>query len=654
MFAPLLVPGPEETNLPACWQMTGGQGINRLCRQVDRRQLGTTTITATAGCSSNTVVIIVQDTNPPAIYCGDVYFCNDNGECSAQMDLEDYIYAWDDCGAVTLTFSPDEGTFDVGEHSVTATATDVAGNTATCSFTVTVWDCENPHITCPGTVTTTNDPGKCYATGVALDTPITSDNCGVASVVNNAPSQFPVGTTMVTWTVTDTAGNIATCNQTVQVNDVEKPAIACSPNIVVCTSSGGGSVVTWPAPTATDNCEGATVTCDPSSGSSFSLGTTTVTCTAIDSSGNSNNCSFAVSVIRVTLQNVTFSGTNYHAVLRDTNGVAYPTPHWTTNYSAPVCYTRNTHMQVAAIFGVEPSTWSGPVVVYGDSSGPKLRATTNTASGGTLTVSLTSTNAFVNQVDYLNPMSIDWSYSPDYGTNWCTAGTSTNRAYVTLSNPIALVYHTVVHIDCVNAAGQTTTNGTADAIFQEFTDRVVRRVYDSAQMTYWASSQMGGTETGEILQRTDANGNCQAWSGMLRDCFRVQGINADRIRALPVSASDNSILVKSWSFNEPPSGTGTYPYVVGTDAFDQNGIPGQGNANPPGAFNGHWITRCNDAYYDPSYGTAKVTGTNKDKTYEDGALDGYGASLPPSNGTSVRKNNVSSGSASELDYQVDN
>src|SRR3990172_7028973 len=61
--------------------------------------------THSAGCSSNTVVIIVQDANPPTLDCYDLYFCNDTGECSAAVDLEDWVYAWDDCGPVTLDFS---------------------------------------------------------------------------------------------------------------------------------------------------------------------------------------------------------------------------------------------------------------------------------------------------------------------------------------------------------------------------------------------------------------------------------------------------------------------------------------------------------------------------------------------------------------------
>jgi hypothetical protein len=55
------------------------------------------------------------------------------------------------------------------------------------------------------------------------------------------------------------------------------------------------AVVNYSA-TATDNCPGVIVACNPASGASFPLGTTTVTCTATDASGNTANCSFTVAV----------------------------------------------------------------------------------------------------------------------------------------------------------------------------------------------------------------------------------------------------------------------------------------------------------------------------------------------------------------------
>jgi hypothetical protein len=108
---------------------------------------------------------------------------------------------------------------------------------------------------------------------------------------------YPVGTTTITWTATDASGNTATCTQTVTVNDTQPPQITCAPNQTVPQDSVQGAIVTYPSPTATDNCPGVTAACSPPSGSVFPLGTTTVTCTATDASGNTASCSFTVTVV---------------------------------------------------------------------------------------------------------------------------------------------------------------------------------------------------------------------------------------------------------------------------------------------------------------------------------------------------------------------
>ena len=74
----------------------------------------------------------------------------------------------------------------------------------TPDYSVFIGDITDPTITCPANVLNVPaNAGQCYATGVALGTPTTADNCGVSTVTNNAPVQFPVGTTTVIWTVTD-------------------------------------------------------------------------------------------------------------------------------------------------------------------------------------------------------------------------------------------------------------------------------------------------------------------------------------------------------------------------------------------------------------------------------------------------------------------
>lgn len=125
--------------------------------------------------------------------------------------------AADDQGCVTLTSTHNTGaTFPVGVTTVTYTATDAQGLTATSSFTVTVTDNELPTITAPADVTVTAALNTCTATAT-LGSATTADNCGVATTTNNAPATFPIGNTTVTYTVTDVNGNVATATQVVTV-----------------------------------------------------------------------------------------------------------------------------------------------------------------------------------------------------------------------------------------------------------------------------------------------------------------------------------------------------------------------------------------------------------------------------------------------------
>lgn len=80
-------------------------------------------------------------------------------------------------------------------------------------------------------------------------------------------------------------------------------AIDCPANITTTTATINSlcAVATF-SPVASDTCPGVTPVCSPPSGSCFSVGTTTVTCTATDASGNTATCSFFVTVFNVCLQ----------------------------------------------------------------------------------------------------------------------------------------------------------------------------------------------------------------------------------------------------------------------------------------------------------------------------------------------------------------
>src|SRR5205814_189683 len=107
---------------------------------------------------------------------------------------------------------------------------------------------------------------------------------------------FLVGTTTVTSTATDASGNTSQCTFNVTVLDAQAPVITCPANVTVNAAPGQcGSNVTFTV-TATDNCGVTNLTSVPASGAAFAVGATTVTSTATDSSGNTSQCTFNVTV----------------------------------------------------------------------------------------------------------------------------------------------------------------------------------------------------------------------------------------------------------------------------------------------------------------------------------------------------------------------
>lgn len=186
-------------------------------------------------CSTSVTVI---DTIAPVIICaGDVVLANDPGQCSAVNPGLPSPTVTDTCTNATYT-NDAPAVFPLETTVVTWTATDSAGNTATCTQLVTVIDTEPPTIVCPADVVVSHDAGLCVATGVVLGDPVFSDNCA-ATVSNNAPDEFPLGITVVTWTAEDAAGNTATCDQYVEVTNAAPIAVAGTDTILECESTSG-------------------------------------------------------------------------------------------------------------------------------------------------------------------------------------------------------------------------------------------------------------------------------------------------------------------------------------------------------------------------------------------------------------------------------
>lgn len=300
--------------------------------------LGVSTVTYTiTGVSNNSFAcsftVTINDTEAPQLSCPtNQTLSNDIGFCGAVVNGIAPIYS-DNCsiasvnytlsGATTGTGSNDaSGTFfNLGITNVMYSVTDAAGNNSSCSFSVLVNDSENPTINCPVSLTVNNDIGSCSAIVNGLS-PIPNDNCTVASVTfsltgatigsgsNDASgSIFNLGTTIVSYNVTDAAGNSSSCNFNVTVVDNENPVINCPSNVTIGNDIGFCSAVVnniHPV-SSSDNCSVSSITYDltgattgsginNASGNTFNLGVTTVTYTITDATGNNSTCSFTVTV----------------------------------------------------------------------------------------------------------------------------------------------------------------------------------------------------------------------------------------------------------------------------------------------------------------------------------------------------------------------
>lgn len=213
-----------------------------------------------------------------------------------------------------VSCAPQSGsTFPLGTTTVTCTATDDAGNSRSATFKVTVYD-PSPDTTPPVlqnmpanmTVEATSAAGA----AATYTPPTATDNVDPDPTVNCLPASgltFPIATTTVTCTATDDAGNFSSAMFTVTVRDTTAPTLTNMPtNRTVEATSAAGAVVTFSLPTATDLVDSdPTVDCTPASGSTFSLGITTVTCTATDDAANSSSAMFTITVQDTTAPTLT-------------------------------------------------------------------------------------------------------------------------------------------------------------------------------------------------------------------------------------------------------------------------------------------------------------------------------------------------------------
>ncbi len=204
-----------------------------------------------------------------------------------------------DCGTVTAN-PASSSFFPVGTTTVNVST----GAGESCTFNVEVTAAgAAPTISCPAPVAV-DSGGSCSATvsEQALGIPTTNGGSGQRTVTSarsdgaDLDAPYPLGTTTITWTVTDEATASSSCTQTVTVtgSDTTAPTITAPANITIGTgpdavSCGAivGETELGTAETA-DDCTGAITVLRTGvpAGNFFPLGSTTITYRARDAAGN--------------------------------------------------------------------------------------------------------------------------------------------------------------------------------------------------------------------------------------------------------------------------------------------------------------------------------------------------------------------------------
>ncbi|WP_428231388.1 gliding motility-associated C-terminal domain-containing protein [Flavobacterium sp.] len=274
--------------------------------------LGDNTVTLTAtdtngNISSQTAIVTIEDKIAATVLTKDITVQLDaTGNVSVvTSDIDNG--STDACGIATLVVSPNAFTCaNLGDNTVTLTATDANGNISSQTAIVTIED------KIAATVLTKDITVQLDATGNASIVTSDIDNgstdaCGIAILVvsPNAFTCANLGDNTVTLTATDVNGNISSQTAIVKIEDKIAPTVLTKDITVQLDASG---VVTIQAADvdngSTDICGAPTLVVSPSTFTCANIGNNTVTLTATDASGNTSSKTAIVKVENKILPNV--------------------------------------------------------------------------------------------------------------------------------------------------------------------------------------------------------------------------------------------------------------------------------------------------------------------------------------------------------------
>jgi hypothetical protein len=255
--------------------------------------VGSTPISCTATDSHgnvghDTFAVVVSDNAAPTLT---VPADMTREATSAAGAAVDFAVAASDAvdGALVPSCSRASGSvFPLGATKVDCSVADAHQNTTSASFLVSVSDTTPPDLTLPASLSREASS----AAGATVEYAVSAHDAvdGGLAPACSTPSGavFPLGSTRVSCSVSDSRGNTRRDSFAVVVVDTTAPRLTMPAGVVVAAASKAGAAVTF-AVGAQDAVDGAVpARCSKASGSTFPIGVTRVTCTATDAHGNAS------------------------------------------------------------------------------------------------------------------------------------------------------------------------------------------------------------------------------------------------------------------------------------------------------------------------------------------------------------------------------
>ena len=286
--------------------------------------LGATTVVFTAtDAAGNTgtasAVVTVTDQDKPVVTApADVTVAatDANGTSASDADITAFLggaTVTDNVGADLTVSNNAPSVLVLGATTVTFTATDAAGNVGNATAAITVTDQTAPVINAPAILVVLGDEsGLAASTQEIVDflagVTATDNVDGDVAVDNDAPTEtYPFGTTTVTFTAVDAAGNQATATTVVNVSlDPIAPELTIADSISinvdmpnsVLASSDPVIAEFIAAAVATDNKDDDSSLIITNDGlDEYAVGETVVTFSVSDAAGNTTTKSASITLV---------------------------------------------------------------------------------------------------------------------------------------------------------------------------------------------------------------------------------------------------------------------------------------------------------------------------------------------------------------------